>query len=56
MLHIPAHIAITNYALNQALPPQVDAWDNIQGGFLDHLDQVNKDLEKAGLPGLECHK
>lgn len=31
-------------------------WSNIQGGFLDHLDEINKDLEAAGLPTLEKHE
>ena len=30
-------------------------YDNIQGGFLDHLEEVNRDLEAAGLPSLESH-
>jgi homogentisate 1,2-dioxygenase len=76
MFHIPAHIAITDYALNRSpnifgnslhcyerngnnanilLAPVVETWDNIQGGFLDHLDQVNKDLAEKGLPALENH-
>jgi hypothetical protein len=28
-------------------------WDNIQGGFLDHLEEVERDLKNAGLPSLE---
>lgn len=31
-------------------------WSNIQGGFLDHLDEINKDLAAAGLPTLEKHE
>lgn len=27
-------------------------WDNIQGGFLDHLEQIDADLKAAGLPAL----
>lgn len=27
-------------------------WDNIQGGFLDHLTQIDEDLKAAGLPAL----
>lgn len=30
-------------------------WDNIRGGFLDHLDEINRDLEAASLPALEKH-
>lgn len=32
-----------------------DIWENIHGGFLDHLDEVNRDLAAAGLPLLEHH-
>lgn len=28
-------------------------WNGIKGGFLDHLDEVNKQLVDAGLPTLE---
>ena len=27
-------------------------WDDLKGQFINHLDQVNADLEAAGLPGL----
>jgi hypothetical protein len=27
-------------------------WDNIQGGFFDHLEQIDEDLKAAGLPAL----
>ena len=32
-----------------------DTWGNIQGGFLDYLEQVNEDLKAVGLPALESH-
>jgi hypothetical protein len=32
-----------------------DIWSNISGGFLDHLDEINRDLEAAGLPVLKNH-
>lgn len=77
MFHIPAHVAITDYALERcsnrhsksfsylysAPRPQLtcvivvtkDIWENIGGGFLDHLQEVNRDLKAAGLPALEEH-
>ncbi len=41
---------------NIQLVPATDIWENIQGGFLDHLDEVNRDLAAAGLPLLEQHE
>lgn len=57
MFHITAHVAITEYALRASNRSIVstEMWDNIQGGFLDHLDEINRDLEAVGLPALEKH-
>ncbi len=30
-------------------------WDNIQGGFFDHLEQISDDLKAAGLPVLNVN-
>lgn len=55
MFNIPAHIGLTKYALERSEPAQVEAWDGITGGFMDHLDEVNNVLKKAGRPALEDH-
>lgn len=31
---------------------QADFWDGFEGGFMRHLNQVDKDLAAAGLPSL----
>ncbi|EXJ84726.1 homogentisate 1,2-dioxygenase [Capronia epimyces CBS 606.96] len=55
MFHISGHISLTDYALQRTgvlhdLHPTF--WDGFEGGFVKHLDQVNKDLAAAGLPPL----
>ncbi|KAF8849251.1 homogentisate 1,2-dioxygenase [Acephala macrosclerotiorum] len=55
MFHIHPHVAITEYALKRCpniYDAPVDMWDNIQGSFLDHLEQIDADLKAAGLPVL----
>ncbi len=27
-------------------------WDNLKGNFINHLDEINRDLKAAGLPEL----
>jgi homogentisate 1,2-dioxygenase len=39
---------LANFPL--ASPP--DQWNDVQGHFLEHLDEINKDLQAAGLPVL----
>lgn len=29
-----------------------DQWEDVQGHFLDHMDEINNDLRAAGLPTL----
>ncbi|KAI0481299.1 homogentisate 1,2-dioxygenase [Xylariaceae sp. FL0804] len=58
MMHVSSHVSLTRYALERcsALQKiQENMWDGFEGGFLDHLDQVQKDLAAAGLPSLEAH-
>jgi hypothetical protein len=31
-------------------------WDNLKAQFMNHLDDVNEELKKAGLPSLEIQK
>lgn len=56
MMHISSHVSLTEYALErsgklQHLPDNF--WNDFRGGFMDHLNEVNADLQAAGRPGLE---
>ncbi|KAG4433493.1 hypothetical protein IFR05_011031 [Cadophora sp. M221] len=55
MFHIGVQFSLTEYALERSgalhLSP-TDQWDNVRAGFLDHIDDINKDLITAGLPVL----
>ncbi|KAJ5660987.1 uncharacterized protein N7484_000359 [Penicillium longicatenatum] len=56
MMHISSHVSLTEYALERSGKMQhqpVEFWDDFKGGFMDHLEEVNADLEAAGLPGLD---
>lgn len=35
---------------NSVSPP--DQWNDVKAGFLDHIDEINKDLAALGLPAL----
>lgn len=55
MMHISGHMFLTQYALQRTgtLHPKVaDFWEGFEGGFIDHIDEVNEDLKAAGLPSL----
>ncbi|KAJ3825824.1 homogentisate 1,2-dioxygenase [Lentinula raphanica] len=46
---------ITDWAMNKSgklHKHEPKMWDNLKGQFMNHLDQVEEDLKKAGLPGL----
>ncbi|KAL3472357.1 Homogentisate 1,2-dioxygenase [Aspergillus californicus] len=52
MMHISGHVALTKYALERSgkMHEQAETfWDDFHPGFLERLDEVDKDLEKAGL-------
>ncbi|KAJ5126580.1 hypothetical protein N7448_007359 [Penicillium atrosanguineum] len=56
MMHISSHVSLTEYALERSekLQHQPDEfWNDFKGGFMDHLDEVNADLENAGRSGLQ---
>ncbi|KAL2828678.1 homogentisate 1,2-dioxygenase [Aspergillus cavernicola] len=56
MMHISSHVSLTEYALERSgkLQGQQDGlWDDLQGGFMDHLEDINADLQAAGRSGLE---
>lgn len=59
MMHISAHVSLTKYSLQRTgtLHEKVeDFWEGFDGGFLDHIDEVNNDLKAAGLPSLKYGK
>ncbi|KAL0063451.1 hypothetical protein AAF712_009655 [Marasmius tenuissimus] len=46
---------ITDYAMSRSGKLHVHEpkmWDDLKGQFMNHIDQVNKDLQAAGLPPL----
>ncbi|KKY23858.1 putative homogentisate [Phaeomoniella chlamydospora] len=51
MMHINSHLSMTNFALKDSgklhLSP-ADMWDNVRGGFLNHLETINKELSASG--------
>ncbi|KAJ9134090.1 Homogentisate 1,2-dioxygenase [Pleurostoma richardsiae] len=58
MFHLNNHFSLTKFALERN--PSIkhipgyegDFWDDLQGHFMDHLDEVNVKLSAAGLPQL----
>ncbi|KAK6384551.1 hypothetical protein LTS17_002114 [Exophiala oligosperma] len=55
MLHISGHIALTDFALEKSgtlHEIQANFWDGFDGGFTKHIDQIDRDLDSAGLDGL----
>ncbi|KIW19658.1 homogentisate 1,2-dioxygenase [Exophiala spinifera] len=58
MFHLNNHFGLTRFALDRN--PSIkhiegyegDFWDDLQGHFMDHLDEVNERLAAAGLPQL----
>lgn len=48
ILYVDSRVMAKKYVLDAP----VDMWDNIQGGFFDHLEQIDADLKAAGLPVL----
>ena len=57
MFHISVPLLLTDWAVRgegagslHTSPPE--QWDGLAAHFLDHLDEVNRDLAKAGLPCL----
>ncbi|KAH7025682.1 putative homogentisate 1,2-dioxygenase [Microdochium trichocladiopsis] len=58
MIHMNNHFSLTKFATerNPAIKHipgyQGEFWDDLQGHFMDHLDEVNSKLAAAGLPTL----
>ncbi|KII95684.1 hypothetical protein PLICRDRAFT_96456 [Plicaturopsis crispa FD-325 SS-3] len=55
MFHMSDQFAISDFALHRSgklheTPPEI--WDDVQGHFMDHLEEINRDLKAAGLPAL----
>ncbi|KAK3367174.1 Homogentisate 1,2-dioxygenase [Lasiosphaeria ovina] len=56
MFHISSHVALTQWATGKhpdIRPERPKLWDNLQSHFLDHIDEINSQLLRAGMPGLE---
>lgn len=57
MMHMSSHFSLTRFAreTHKDIKPQKSGqfWEQIQPHFYDHLDQINKDLARIGLPKLE---
>ncbi len=57
MMHMSSHFSLTKFATERH--PEIKAqkdntfWDDLQGHFLDHIVQINKNLTDVGLPALE---
>jgi homogentisate 1,2-dioxygenase len=57
MFHISVPLLLTEWAVRGHGSKSLhlsgaDQWDGLQAHFLDHLDQIDADLSKAGLPTL----
>ncbi|KAF1809997.1 putative homogentisate 1,2-dioxygenase [Eremomyces bilateralis CBS 781.70] len=58
MFHLNNHFSLTKFALERnptikQIPGyEGEFWDNLQGHFMDHLDEVNTKLAAMGLPAL----
>ncbi|TVY21377.1 Homogentisate 1 [Lachnellula arida] len=55
MLHLSSHFSITKFATDRH--PDIKGqkplfWDNVQGHFLDHLEEINELLVASGRPNL----
>ncbi|KAF6842130.1 homogentisate 1,2-dioxygenase [Colletotrichum plurivorum] len=55
MFQVSTHCAVTKYALERSgvleVPP-ASLWNSMKGHFFDHVDEVNQDLRRRGLPPL----
>ncbi|KAI8227963.1 Homogentisate 1,2-dioxygenase [Colletotrichum sp. SAR 10_99] len=55
MFQISTHCAITQFALERSgvleVPP-ASLWDSMQGHFFEHVQEVNEELKRRGLPVL----
>lgn len=59
MFHISTRFSITDFALYHSgclHESPADQWDDLRGHFMDHLEEVEADLKKAGLPSLTHHQ
>ncbi|KAK3337549.1 RmlC-like cupin domain-containing protein [Cercophora scortea] len=55
MFHISSHVALTRWAMENHLdirPERPGLWDSLKGHLMDHIDEVNASLLKAGMPTL----
>lgn len=60
MFHIGVPLFLTDWAMQgkgaaSLHCTDIAQWDDLEAHFLDHLDEVNKDLAAAGLPSLHDH-
>jgi homogentisate 1,2-dioxygenase len=60
MMHVSVPLRLTEWAVHgegaRSLHPSApNQWDGLQAHFLEHLDEINADLAKAGLAGLGEH-
>ncbi|TDZ35351.1 Homogentisate 1,2-dioxygenase [Colletotrichum spinosum] len=53
MFQISTHCAVTQYALERSgvleVPPS-SLWHSMRGHFFEHVDEINEDLRRRGLP------
>jgi homogentisate 1,2-dioxygenase len=52
MFHISVPLMLTEFAMKSSSlhPADINQWDDVQGHFLEHLDEVNDLLATSGLP------
>ncbi|KAH6665000.1 putative homogentisate 1,2-dioxygenase [Halenospora varia] len=57
MVHVSSHFSLTSFARNTHVNLEAKRnpafWDDVQGHFLDHIEQINQKLASAGLSVLE---
>ncbi|KAK3364471.1 Homogentisate 1,2-dioxygenase [Lasiosphaeria hispida] len=56
MIHVPAHLGLTKWAMENhpdIRPERPGLWDSFHGHLLDHIDDANASLSKAGMPTLQ---
>ncbi|KAK3695631.1 Homogentisate 1,2-dioxygenase [Podospora appendiculata] len=55
MFHISSHVALTRWAMEEhpdIRPERPGLWDSLRGHLMDHIDEVNASLVRAGMPTL----
>ncbi|KAK0753658.1 Homogentisate 1,2-dioxygenase [Schizothecium vesticola] len=59
MIHVPSHFGLTKWATQDhpdIRPERPGLWDSFRGHMLDHLDDVNACLSRAGMITLQPHE